>query len=500
MASHELAGQRLHACHASSRRSRDRGALTLRILVLAPVFLLTFLFGGARPWIWQGLAGLFFICLGAWLLRHEMALTTGRVRGLALAACALTLLPLLQTAPLPSALLEALSPVRARWADALLQFRGAASTTISYDPLATWTHLAWWLFLIVFAVLLTRALSSDTAKFPTWFLHSLFALAGLQAVYGLTQTLLPTLGVLWDSDAATGLAYKGYARGTFINRNHFGAFLGLLWPVLLAYLLVLRTPRKMERILGRRQQAQLLAQKKAAGVFCLSLVILALVFSQSRGAILAALLSFTLLCLLAGLRRRAVVLALAACWAITLGYGTVIGFDGLSSRFLQMDQGMAGRMELWQDGWKALRDHPLTGTGLGTYAEVSRVYQNAIGPGQRSSHAHNDYLETVVELGLPAACLLIAGIWGAWCRRALRLWRERETMDPDRLLLAAASLAALGGYMLHGWVEFNNAVPANHLMAVAMVAFHIHIAASESRPASGTAPRAQGQPGPGQPV
>jgi len=444
------------------------------MLILAPIALLTFFFGGAKPWIWQSVTGLFFVCLGAWLFHHTITAPARRLKYLAATACALLLAPLAQTIPLPAELLEILSPVRAQWLKALLQFGNTASATISYDPLATWTHGVWWGFLIVFAALLSQALSRES-KLPTWFLHFLFVLAGLQAMYGIAQTLLPSLGVLWDVHASTGQAYKGYARGTFINRNHFAAFLGLLWPLLLAYILVLKSPRKMERILGERQLAQVLLQKKAFGIFCLGLIILALVFSQSRGGILAAMLSFTLLCIFAGLGRKRVAAALAACWIIMFGYGAIVGFEGLTNRFLQLDQGMAGRVEMWKDGWKILQDHPLTGTGLGTYPEASRTYQNAFGQGQRASHAHNDYLETAVELGLPAACVLIAGIWGLWCLRAVLLWRARKTMDPDRLLLAAGSLAALGGYMLHGWVEFNNAIPANQLTAVTMAAFHFHI-------------------------
>ncbi|MBU4524773.1 MAG: O-antigen ligase family protein [Desulfomicrobium sp.] len=466
---------RKHDCDTATWLGRNREEGSLRVLILSPILLLAFFFGGARAWIWQGVAGLFFICLGAWIFRHGLPAPGKDLKRLAVVACALMLAPLLQTIALPAALLEILSPVRAQWSGALLQFGGISRTAISYDPLATLTHLAWWLFLAMLAVLLSLALNFRAGKIPTWFLHFLFALAGMQALYGIMQTLLPFVGVLWDTHAATGQAYRGYARGTFISRNHFAAFLGLIWPLLLAYLLILKSPRKTDHILGKREQALILLQKQALGIFCLALVILALVFSQSRGGILAALFSFTLLYLFAGLRRNQVAGVVAACGVIMLGYGAAIGFEGLANRFQQIEHGATGRMELWQDGWKAVLDHPLTGTGLGTYPEVGRAYQNAFGPGQRASHAHNDYLETAVELGLPAAGALIAGIWGLWCWRAARLWRVRKTMDSGRLLLAAASLAALGGYLLHGWVEFNNAIPVNQLTAVIIATFHLHI-------------------------
>ncbi|PKN44883.1 MAG: hypothetical protein CVU63_09740, partial [Deltaproteobacteria bacterium HGW-Deltaproteobacteria-20] len=444
-------------CGSANWVGRDRDEWSLRVLVLSPILLLVFFFGGARPWIWQGVTGLFFIWLGIWVFRHGLPAPAKNVKRLATVACALMLVPLLQTIPLPVALLEALSPVRAQWSGALLQFGGISSTIISYDSLATWTHLAWWLFLGVFAALLCLALNSRTTKIPTWFLHFLFALAGMQALYGIMQTLLPSLGVLWDTDTATGLAYSGYARGTFINRNHFAAFLGLVWPLLLGHVLMLKAPRRMDPVQSRREQTLVLLQKQALGIFCLALIMLALVFSQSRGGILAALFSFTLLCLFAGLRRKRVAGVVLACGLIMLGYGAAIGFEGLANRFQQIEHGASGRMELWQDGLKAVLDHPLTGTGLGTYPEVGRAYQNAFGPGQRASHAHNDYLETAVELGLPVAGILTLGIWGLWCWKAARLWRVRKSMDHGQLLLAAASLASLGGYLLHGWVEFNNA-------------------------------------------
>ncbi len=466
--------------HAAPGSAHDRTDSSLRALVFLPLVLLTLLFGGARPWIWQAVSGLTFLGIGAWRLRHELVAPQGEMRRLQAAALALLCVPLLQAAPLPAWLQALLSPVRAQWSTGLREFGNLVTTTLSYDPLATWMQLTWWVFLLAFASILYRSLRSGGRNHPTWLLHGLFLLAGFEALYGVLQTLLPSLGVLWDIDPATGLAYKGYARGTFINRNHFAAFLGLLWPVLLGYLLILKSPRKMEQILGKRERAQVLMQKKAFGIFCLGLVVLGLVFSQSRGGILAAMLSSTLLFVFAGFRQKRVVMVLAGCWVVMLCYGAVIGFDGIAGRFSQIEQGASGRFELWKDGWTAVQDHPLTGTGLGTYPSVGRAYQNAFSPGQRANHAHNDYLEATVEMGLPAAGLLILCIWGLWWRQAVLLWRRRETMDPDRLVLAAGTLAALAGYLLHAWVEFNNAIPANQLTAVMVAVLHFHIAGPDA--------------------
>lgn len=487
--------RKTHDSAGTRRRHEDR---FLRNLIFFPLVLLPLLFGGARPWIWQSVTGIFFISFAVWLFRHDLLPLRSTARVLPFAAAGLLSVPLLQAMPLPMAVQEFLSPVRATWARGLQEFGVTYSTALSYDPLSTWMHLLWWAFLIVFAWLLYQAITSRSG-YPTWLLHGLFLLAGFQALYGILQALIPSLGVLWDISPSTGLAYKGYARGTFINRNHFAAFLGLIWPLLLGYLIILRSPRKMEFILGSRASAQVLAQKKTFGVFCLGLIILGLFFSQSRGGILAAVLAATLLCVIAGLRQKRTVIGLAMCWAVMIGYGAVIGFDGISSRFERIDKDFLVRNEIWKDGWSAVLDHPFTGTGLGTYPSVGRAYQNAIGPQMRAQHAHNDYLEATVEMGLPAAVALILGIWGLWWRRAALLWRRRVNMDPDRVVLGAASLAALGGYMLHAWVEFNNAIPANQLAAVMVAVFHFAIMRDSARNDQTAQQATSGQTAPGTP-
>jgi len=461
---------------STSHHEHGRRPAYLHFLIIAPLVLLTFFFGGARPWIWLSVIGLFLILLAPWQFRHGLSLPEKSMRPVFLFFSAFLAVPLLQLLPLPDQLLGLISPVREQWAQAVAQFGAGTSSTLSYAPLETWMGLAWWAFLLVYALLLHQALSSRATHYPIWLLHALFFLAGFEALYGILQTLIPSLGVLWDISPGTGLAGRGYARGTFINRNHFAAFLGLLWPVLLSYLLILKSPRKMEHLLGKRERAQVLMQKKAVGIFCLGLVILGLVFSQSRGGILAALLSFTLLYFFAGLRQRRVAIGLAACWIVMIAYGGIIGFDGIISRFLLTEQGAAGRMEVWKDGWTVTMDHPLSGTGLGTYDAASRAYQNAAGPTRRAQHAHNDYLEAATEMGLPAATVLTLGVWGLWWRQALFLWHRRKSMDRDHLVLATGSLAALCGYLLHIWVEFNNAIPANQLTALLVALFHFSVA------------------------
>ncbi len=64
----------------------------------------------------------------------------------------------------------------------------------------------------------------------------MIALAVLEAIYGLIQALIPSLGVLWVDYIKN---YLGDARGTFINRNHFAGFIEMVWPLALGYTLAM---------------------------------------------------------------------------------------------------------------------------------------------------------------------------------------------------------------------------------------------------------------------
>ena len=77
------------------------------------------------------------------------------------------------------------------------------------------------------------------------------------------------------------------------------------------------------------------------------------------------------------------------------------------------------RQEVWRWGMVAVGDFPFTGTGLGTFRQVvRRLYPLSITPSYDIAHAHNIFLQTALDLGLPGliaylAILLLVG-WMAW--------------------------------------------------------------------------------------
>ena len=97
-----------------------------------------------------------------------------------------------------------------------------------------------------------------------------------------------------------------------------------------------------------------------------------------------------------------------------------------------------------------IKDSFPVGTGLGTFSTVYRRYED---PGrvtrQFANHAHNDYLEAVLELGL-AGILLILGFLFWWARRSYQAW----TRDYQGAALARAGSAMIGIVLAHSIVDY----------------------------------------------
>ena len=81
----------------------------------------------------------------------------------------------------------------------------------------------------------------------------------------------------------------------------------------------------------------------------------------------------------------------------------------------------AGRVKIFQTAFPALVDYFPVGSGLGTFEEIYRRYEDESAVTRVFiNHAHNDYLELVIELGLPGLLLIAAfGLWWLSCLKRL---------------------------------------------------------------------------------
>ncbi|MBC7226452.1 MAG: O-antigen ligase family protein [Thermoflexales bacterium] len=70
------------------------------------------------------------------------------------------------------------------------------------------------------------------------------------------------------------------------------------------------------------------------------------------------------------------------------------------------------RKEVWQWAWMGVQDFPLTGCGLGTFRRIGRVLYPfnpaVVPPDYDIAHAHNIFLQTALDLGIPGLVAYLA--------------------------------------------------------------------------------------------
>ena len=115
------------------------------------------------------------------------------------------------------------------------------------------------------------------------------------------------------------------------------------------------------------------------------------------------------------------------------------------------------RSELWHVAWDDYRDHPLLGSGPGTY----EPYWNQHRPIQHKVRdAHNLYLEVLAELGPVGLLLLLLGLGAPLAAGALARGHP----------LAPVALAAYAAFLVHASVDWDWEMAAITIAALACAA------------------------------
>lgn len=269
------------------------------------------------------------------------------------------------------------------------------------------------------------------------------------------------------------------ASGPFVNRNHFANYLVLTLSAGLGLLISMQSSHSPSGWRQRlRQWVQTLLGPKARLRIFLALMVITLVLTRSRmgnTAFFASLLiTGGLALLLIRRRQRSLLILIASLVAIDiLIVGTWFGVEQVVDRVQksvtvteeQIIIHDEPRMEANREALKIIRASPLTGTGAGTWFTVF--------PQWRASdhgffdHAHNDYLEFAVDLGLPAVLLLLSLAGITALRGLLQLSRRN---DPLVLGSAFASLMAILAMGIHATVDFSLHIPANAITFAVLVA------------------------------
>ncbi len=228
--------------------------------------------------------------------------------------------------------------------------------------------------------------------------------------------------------------------------------LGLgIHPNQLAGIICLALPLPVSLLFGGRGSRL----SRAGLVIVVAGMIVSLVLTQSRGGWAAAagglfvLLALWALAMPPSAARRLVRGAVAASMIAAFAVLLWIGPQRIANWWSEPPQEtvvgtfstLTYRQELWPWALTAVSDFSLTGTGLGAFREVAfRLYPVPLSADSDIGHAHNIFLQTALDVGLPGlviylAILLVALAIG-W-----RLARQSSTWQAAALGLTAGLIA-----------------------------------------------------------
>ena len=381
-----------------------------------------------------------FLCIGLWGLRLPHIREYRFLFGM---AAAILMLSAVHLVPLPPSVWstfpgrEIVSEV-----DRLAEL-GDVWRPISLVPSASWN--SFFALIVPLAVLVLAAQIQREQRFQL--LAVLIAMGILSGFLGLLQSIGPSEGPLY----LYRITNNGSAVGLFSNRNHQAVFLALLFPMLAVF---------ASSGIRTVEQAKLYGWLAiAAGTVLVPLLLV----TGSRAGLLAGLLGlgFAL-----ALYRRPKVnqprkrkakprfdprLLLGGLGAIILG-----GITFLMARAQAVDRLSADdeadelRFKIWGPIAEMAEKYFPVGSGAGSFVEVYQISEpDNLLKVNYVNHAHNDWLEIYLTLGLPGLLLLavagVAFLIAAW-RYARPSVRDRRTSygrlgSVIILLLALASIA-----------------------------------------------------------
>ena len=143
----------------------------------------------------------------------------------------------------------------------------------------------------------------------------------------------------------------------------------------------------------------------------------------------------------------------------------VIGNPGFSPRVME------GRVEVWACALLGIRDYPISGMGMNTFRGVAHVlypeYSHVLG--RDIAHAHNEFLQAGLDLGVPGMIAFVALYIGA-LGMLVEIWKRSFRVPPGAPaprgfappsvgpLARALALGLGGGLLAHAIYGMTDAV------------------------------------------
>lgn len=402
---------------------------SMRQLVAPAYLFLCLVLGGGAEGIWRNLIlQLIALTIIAWAaLERPIEPLPKPARQLGTLILLAVLLVILQLVPLPPAAWASL-PGR-NWLIGGYELLGQQPPwlPISLTPYDTLSMLPW----LLPPLALLAAMVRLKAYHPSWMVFAMLA--------GMTAGVL--LGALQVSTGPDGqwylyrIANFGSATGFFANKNHMATLLLVSIPFLAA----LMARARGGAVKPHRYYA---AVAVAGGVLVLILVGLVLNRSLAGWGLALPVLIVSGLIMTKG-RGVAARIALGASAILAVAAIMVPFVESVMERVAsRAEVSVETRSEIFATSAEAAATFAPLGSGVGSFVQVYRLFEDpALVTRNYVNHAHNDYLELLVETGLPGLLLMLLFLlW--WAKVAVDQWRGAADAYARAASIASATILA----------------------------------------------------------
>ena len=260
--------------------------------------------------------------------------------------------------------------------------------------------------------------------------------------------------------------------GPFVYHNLAGAFLVMCLPMVYC----LYGPPQRRRLKdppGKGWHAQVvvgflawvadLDGRRLTAMAAATFISAAIVASLSRGALLSALIAGAILLPMHLWRRGSRQIPFAVASVILLGLLSLcfVGLDRIVASRVQtlgdVEQLIVreNRLQVWKDSLPLTGDFTWFGTGWGGFSLTYPLYQSQE-LAHWWTHAHNQYLEAMVDGGLVGVTLLLATVVGALAGTLCLMRSERQEVRA----LGTISLFVIASQAFHATVDYCLYLPA----------------------------------------
>jgi O-antigen ligase len=281
------------------------------------------------------------------------------------------------------------------------------------------------------------------------------------AIFALVQGLTSVGKIYWLFTPHFG----GWIYGPYVNHNHYAGLMEMLIPVPLVAFLSPHTSTRNRWLAG-----------VAAALMGSSILL-----SGSRGGMISFALELVLLVLTLLWQRAArnVIVGVAVITCVIVGLFLWIGTSQMTERLssirsaANVEIASSTRLAIDRDGLRMFAQRPVLGWGFGTFPVVYPQFRSFY-TDLYVDHAHNDYIQMLVEMG---AAGLASALWFLTVAFAGAVRKIRHYRFHTNGLVGLACLLGMTGILAHSLVDFNLEIPANAALFFSLCT----VAAAETR-------------------